>query len=331
MSEQKLFESAMTILRKNIGAEERGRFPLDWLSDLSKSQTGGLAGLWRRLPTDVRRDLMGRMEEEARKNFELDFTAIARFALEDGDAEVRKSAVQTLWECEDAKLIDRYLNLMENDPDAGVRACAASALGLFVEQAELEKIPASIERTLADRLIAVIRGGDGLEVRRKAVEALGFSAGPEVVEILSKAYRQTEESMRCSALLAMGRSADSRWSEVVMAELRSSFPAMRDEAARAAGALELRRAVPQLIELLDDVDQKVRWSAIEALGEIGGEAARGALERLYFNAEGEETERIEAALENAEFQDSLGELPLLELDEDNELEEDDAIEEGREE
>jgi HEAT repeat protein len=321
MSEQKLFESAMTVLRQNAVAEEHGRFPLDWLSDLSKSQAGELAGLWRQLPAEIRSDLMGRMEEDARENFELDFTAIARFALEDGDAEVRKSAVQALWECEDTKLIDRYLNLMEKDPDSGVRACAASALGTFVERAELEKLPASVGRTLAEHLIAVIRGGDDLEVRRRAVEALGFSTEPEVEDILGKAYRQSEERMRGSALLAMGHSADPVWSEEVMAELRGNSPVLRHEAARAAGALELRCAVPRLIELLDDADRQVRWSAIEALGEIGGEAARSALGRLQLKADGEEWDRIEAALENAEFQDSLGDLPLMEMGEDDESDE----------
>ena len=45
--------------------------------------------------------------------------------------------------------------------------------------------------------------------------------------------------MRQSALFAMGRTADSRWAKVVLSELESHEPAMRFEAAQAAGEMGL--------------------------------------------------------------------------------------------
>jgi HEAT repeat protein len=326
MAEQKLFDAAIALLKAEAGgnqaaAEAASQFPLDWLSDLSSAQAAEMARLWRRLPAPARRDLMGRMEEEARRNFEVDFLAVARIALSDSDPGVRVHAVRSFWECGDAKLVDRFLQILEQDPEAAVRASAATALGPFMERVELEELQADVGARIAGRLMSVIRGPDDLEVRRRAVESIGYASDPQVLAILENAYSHPEERMRVSALLAMGRSADSSFSAVIVEELRNPAPNLRAEAARAAGALNLRKSVPQLIELLEDVNSEVRARAIEALGEIGGEAAREALEKMQIEASGEEWELIETALENAEFQDSLGDLPLLDIDHPDEEEE----------
>jgi HEAT repeat protein len=340
MSEQKVFDAAMVLLKKeanNAGgtAGPGVRFPLHWLSDLGRLQVREFLGVWRKLPAPVRRDLISRMEDEARANFELDFTAIAHVTLDDADGAVRMHAIRTLWECEDPRLIDRLLRLMEKDPEADVRSAAASALGMFVEGAELEKIPSALGAKIVERLKAVAGGTDVLDVRRHAVESVGYSSEPGVHEVLEIAYRNPEELMKSSALFGMGRSADTRWSDTILKELVSRTPALRAEAARAAGELSLAKSVLLLIEMLEDLDGNVRWNAIYALGEIGGDTARRALEKLQSHSDGDEWDRIEEALENAEFQDSVSDLPLLELDDDEEegddLDEDEEDEEGEEE
>ena len=343
MSEQKLFDAAVIILKGETGDRtdsvppadrESGpaaRFPLHWLSDLGSSQAAEMARLWRDLPVLTRRDLMGRMEEEARENFEMDFLAVARIALNDGDPEVRVHAIRSFWECGDAKLVDKFIQFMEQDPEMTVRAAAASALGPFVERAELEEIPPAVGERITTRLIGMIRGKDELDVRRRAVESVGYASDPRVRAILENAHSHASEIMRASALLAMGRSADAEFASIVADELRNTAPGLRAEAARAAGMLGLKKSVPQLIELLEDADPAVRAGSIDALGEIGGNAARDALEKMQKLAVGEEWDRIETALENAEFEDSLSDLPLLDIDELNELDEDEEEEEEEEE
>jgi hypothetical protein len=335
MTEQTVFEQALSLLEATIrigaGEEERVHFPLDWLNDLSTDQARALSHLWRRLPVEARRDLMARMHEEMRENFELDFAAIGRFALGDEDAEVRVHAVGTLWECSDSKLADRFIHLLESDPEPAVRACAADALGSFVEQAEFEEIPAEFGLRIRQRLVVVIHGSDELDVRRRAVESMGYSSAPEVRKIVAQAYRDPGESMRASALIAMGRTADLEWSEPVLKELRSASPMLRAEAARAAGGLALRKSIPVLIELLEDVEPLVRRNAIGSLGEIGGKPARRALMQLERNAGEEEIAWIEDALDNIEFQDSLGDLPLMDVQTGEEEEGEEEEEEGEEE
>jgi HEAT repeat protein len=326
MSDPSAFESAIVLLKKNVqetAAEEtRTRFPLSWLSDLGTDQARALSHVWRQLDRNARRDLMGGMEEEAREKFELDFTAVARFALADDDPEVRGHAIRALWECEDVKLADRFVQIMSGDSDTLVRACAAAALAPFVERAELEEIPPAIGKRVEDGLIAVVRGSDDMEVRRRALEAVGFSSNPAVQGLIQDSYRHPEECMRCSAIRTMGRTADPDWAPQVLQELISDSPAMRAEAVRASGELALQKAVPMLIDCLEDTDPVVRRNAIWSLGEIGGRSARNALQRLL-NQTGDEVtgefEAIEDALENAEFQESLDVLSLAD-DESEEME-----------
>jgi HEAT repeat protein len=78
---------------------------------------------------------------------------------------------------------------------------------------------------------------------------------------------------------------------------------MRYEAARACGELQVRRAVPALIELISDSDREVRVAAVTALGQIGGKRARQVLERLC--QDGDEVMQLVA-------EDALAELELAE-------------------
>ncbi len=96
-------------------------------------------------------------------------------------------------------------------------------------------------------------------------------------EVIAAAYAHEDAEMRASAVSAMGRSADKYWRDMATSELDSSDPRMRFEAARAVGELEVRNAVPRLIELLGDADREVQGAAVAALGQIGGKPARQAL------------------------------------------------------
>jgi len=107
--------------------------------------------------------------------------------------------------------------------------------------------------------------------------------------------------MQISAVFAMGRSADTRWARQVRQELFSPNTALRYEAARACGELQLSEAVPELEELADDVDHEVQEAALWALGQVGGDKAREILEH-YCLAENEATQTAaEAALDELEF------------------------------
>jgi HEAT repeat protein len=123
--------------------------------------------------------------------------------------------------------------------------------------------------------------------------------------------------MRLSALRAMGRSADTRWRALARAELSSPDAAMRAEAARACGELEVKAATQEIIDLLEDGSADVRLAAIDALGHLGGKNARDALRLMA--AEGDETEAAaaETALEEMLFLSESGGISLLDEEDDD--------------
>ncbi len=86
----------------------------------------------------------------------------------------------------------------------------------------------------------------------------------------------------------MGRSASEEWEMHVLRSLFHPDSVVRIEAIRAAGSLNLARAVEPLLEMLDadgGKSKEMRFAAIWALSEIGGEKASAALEALLENAD----------------------------------------------
>ena len=142
-----------------------------------------------------------------------------------------------------------------------------------------------------------------VEVRRRALEALGNCTRDGVSELIAEAYESDEQPMRVSAVYAMGCSYDEDWAPTILHELTSDDPEMIYEAVRSAGELQLEDAIPVLAELMSGNDREVLEMAVWSLGEIGGAEARGLLENAaeqaeLLNDEGM-IEAIEEALETA--------------------------------
>ncbi len=288
-------------------------------SDLPAEDLAALRDLWPALPTERRRALAEDLSEFFDRNFEVDFNAVFIMLLGDNDEGVRATAIQSLWEADDPKLIAPLLDLLSNDPFPTVRAAAAQTLGRFVFLGEMEKLPAPRTRQVEHALLAVWKGNDDVEVRRRALEALAYSSQVAIAPLIEEAYASDDPPLRASALFAMGRTADEdTWATTVLDELHSDTPEIRYEAIRAAGELELTDAVKTIIAVLEDeTDTQVREAAIWSLGQIASPEARRALEVLLESATDEdEQDFIEEALELAALHDDLSDLGLFEFDPD---------------
>ncbi len=281
------------------------RASLQGLSDLTKTQVARFSAVWANLPQERRLWVARTLEELAEDNFELDFEAVFKAILGDPDAAVRCTAVEGLWESEDPAVAEALLAMLAGDPAAEVRAAAASALGQFALLAEMGALKADLADRVRAGLLQTIRSDEPLEVRRRAVEAVGFLSGDEEVKrIIADAYAHVQPAMRTSAIFAMGRNCDPRWLPDLLRELESEDAEMRFEAARACGELEDQRAVPRLLRLLVDPDLEVRLATIQSLGEIGGEQAVEALGYLAESDDPTMAEAAEAALAEAAFAES---------------------------
>ena len=285
-------------------------------SDLNTNDLSALAEVWPKVPVWRRQAMMEDIEELGESDMLLSFEALGRFALKDSDPKVRQFAVRSLWDYEASDLVPVLINMMENDNDTDVRAAAASALGRYVYLGELEELPENIYHHVEDRLLLTSQGSEAVLIRRRALEALGFSSRKEVSKLIENAYASGDTDWMASALFAMGRSANDRWAPMVLDMLESLHPAIRLEAARAAGELEISASVPRLVELLNDPDDDVRLAAIWSLSQVGGEGVRDLLEKMYEESEDDtEAELLESALDNLSFTEDLQLYTILDLPE----------------
>ena len=286
------------------------------LSNLEKDDVERVKAAWPAVPGERRSAAMRHLADITESNFEVNFEPVFRLALGDAEPSVREAALDGLWEDEDPALIPTLVKLLQADPAQEVRAAAASTLGHFVYLDEIEEIPSGrITPALQALRTTIASTSEPLEVRRRAVEAISFSCADDVPDIIRTAYASPDETMRVSAVFAMGSSADEQWIDTVISELEAQLPAMRYEAARAAGELEARSAAPTLARLLDDPDVEAQTMAVWALGQIGGDRARKLLTRV---TKGDDEALAEAATEALEEMDWMHglerDMPLFVFD-----------------
>jgi HEAT repeat protein len=290
------------------------------LSDLNDTDLLLLKDNWERIPLPRRQALLKDLEEMSKSDYLLYFAEVGQLAINDPDPDVRLHAVQLLSEYEINHLIPIFMEMLIKDADTKVRAACATALGPFDYLGEIEELQSSTLQQIEDHLLKVINGTDDQLVRRRALEAMGFSSREEIPPLIEAAYHSGNNEWLVTALFAMGRSANSRWNPQVLKMLDHILPAVRAEAATAAGELEISEAVPHLIELLDDSEAAVRSAAIWSLSQIGGEGVRDALVLLLDATEDEdEADLVEAALDNLTFTEDMNLFTMLDYDDIDEL------------
>ncbi len=286
-------------------------------SDITPQDLEKLKKIWLQISADRRAALMEDLEQLAEADTLVSFDDLGKFGLEDLDSRVRESAVRILWNCEETALIPRLIDLLQHDSQAGVRAAAATSLGQYVYLGEVEDISADHLKSVEEALLAAAQGTDEAIVRRRALESLGYSGRPEVRPLIQTAYDSQDNQWLCSALFAMGRSADQHWNMAVIEMLDHPDSEVQFEAVRAAGELDISAARETLLDLLDSGldDEETRMAAIWSLSQIGGEGVRERLENLLEESEDDsEIDFLEEALDNLYLTDGFDKFTMFDFE-----------------
>jgi HEAT repeat protein len=270
------------------------------LSNLDPAALREFRTIWPTIAGERRVAIVQALDELAEDSVEFDFHTIFEECLDDSEGAVRALAIDGLWEDERISTMERFLALLD-DPAGEVRSAAALGLGRFAYRAELGELPVSAGFKVLNGLLKVAIDPDQpLEVRRRAVEGLGYFAGSaEAQTEVGRAYAHPEQLMRESAIVAMGRSMRPTWFPYIERELKSASPAMRYEAARAVGELgqDGRQLLSALMPIVEDEDSEIALAAIWALGQVGGSNAKRVLQRIVRSNNPARKQAAEDALE----------------------------------
>jgi len=258
--------------------------------------------------------------------------------LDDDDPQVRALAIRGLWYYPEPALIDRLIEMAEQDPSPLVRARAVSGLGIYMYEGEMadygydfgpmteilreEELPQTDFERAKEFLQSVYADGTrSLDERRFALEALSFLSDPEIADLVEEAYNQPEREMKISAVFAMGRSGLIRWTDILGRELYNDDWEIQREAIRAAGEMGLDELGKDLWRLTYADEREIMLEALAALAQTGWEGAFDRIDELTLDTDQEIAQAAEEAMDEwilmNEIQ-SLGDEPELDLDWDEE-------------
>jgi len=308
------------------GKKDFPRRYLKEFSDIRPLELKTLLDIWPGVTLSRKQTLLEQLKTVAETDTLVSFDDFGRALLTDPDPIIRTHAIRLLHESEDLKLVPTYLNMLKDDSDTTVRREAANVLNLFVDLGELDEIPDNIYHQVEDALLASANSEDDVRVRRTALESLGYSSRPEVITLIESAFHREDPHWQASALHAMGRSADDRWTDDVLHSLVNDDDRIRRAAVEAAGDLAIAPARPILLEMLSEEEEPdVTSAVIWSLSQIGGEDVRTYLENLLDQTDDDDQlEFLEDALDNLAFTEDLARFDLLAFDpEDSPFEEED--------
>jgi HEAT repeat protein len=310
---------------------------LQFFSDIDPASLKAFLDGWPRVNPTRKLILLRQLEALVDSDTIVSFEDIGRALLKDVDGDVRAAAIRLLAESDDPKLANTYINILQKDTELEPRLEAATMLGEYVILGELEELDETIRHKIEDALLAMVSSKEDDQLRRCALEAVGYSSRPEAETVIETAFTRASPEWVASALTAMGRSSDPQWEEQVITMLVNEDLRIRKAAVQAAGELMSSDARGLLLSMLEDEeDDEVIAAIIWSLSQIGGEDVRTYLEALLDKTEDEDEsedllELIENALENLTFTEDLERFEMLALDPDDELKEIDIKELDNEE
>ncbi|MBI1422019.1 MAG: hypothetical protein GC149_01050 [Gammaproteobacteria bacterium] len=178
------------------------------------------------------------------------------FALQDTRPEVRRLAAKALGQIGDIRAIDFLIGLL-SDPDRGVRATAAIALGNYRHPMAAQKI--------MDAYPAA-----GLSARVDLIFALAHINDILAVPFLMQHAKDPEPDIRAAIMLALGKLRDARVIPALLQGVQDSDEITRANAAYSLGMYYSPAVVDALIKALADSAPRVREAALESLTTMTG-------------------------------------------------------------
>lgn len=229
------------------------------------------------------------------------------------DPQQRILAIDALSDFVDVVVLDRLIDLAQNDPDSEVRGAAVLGIGEFTYVASSwaydpeaddnahytddRMAREDLKRTYAFLLSVYRDEGRSLDERRYAIESLSHFCNQTVEDLIAELYARPEKVARSSALVAMGRNCSLRWTDILADELYSPDVELQINAIVAAGECGLDACGKDLWRLTFSENLDVLLAAIWSLGQTGWEGAFDRLDELSLHPDPEVRQAADEAME----------------------------------
>ena len=252
------------------------------LSDLSAEKAAKLASVLAGLSPECRAAFYHAMKETHQESFEYDFSPIAKIGLEDPDGEIRADAIEILGLEDSRETGAKILEAAQSDPFEKAQITAIGVLGQYMLEDNLDgTIP--VNRKKLHEVLEKLIEHKSAAVRRAAVVAYAVSETKRVNEIIRGYLAGNDRDELSAALRAISISMNDEFSGTVLELLEHDDEEIVIEAIRAAGALQLKEALPALYEMIsrfDRITPDLLLAAVNAVAEIGEESGMDVLETL---------------------------------------------------
>lgn len=284
------------------------------LSGLTEPEAEEFGQLWLEWSDERVLDLVKRIVTLCEEQPDVEFEVIHKQGLIHPSDDVRLISLKGLEESEDRTLIRPFCWMMTKGSSVEIRAAAAETLAYLSSFAQEGKLGPRDERTISDALYAVLENEREVSaVKLKAMESVAVFGGDRLTSYIEEAWSSGDLSARQSSVYAMGRTSHPRWAEWVVQDLDHDVVSVRYEAAMAIGEVGGEEHLPAVQIALDDADLTVQLAAISAVERIGGEVAKGHLEKCLTSSEPRVVELAEQALETMKEEEDLDDVVTPEM------------------
>jgi HEAT repeat protein len=208
-------------------------------------------------------------------------------ALDHPAVDVRIRAAAAGWHLfDDATVVDRLSRIAASDEDTAVRALCLSALGRVVVEGvgaglHLPEGGGTVDpemigdgfarqyRTVRDLLFRRLEDGtEDMEVRRRALESLGYLPVREVSGWIERFASHARPEARAGAAYAMGVSGDAGWADALTVLFDDPAVEVRIDAIEAAGRLRIEALRDRITGSCLDPDPGIARAAAESIADM---------------------------------------------------------------
>ncbi len=279
------------------------------LTDLADDQANAFHKIWDKLNDELKLQNMRAMLSAAAEDILLDYTAIVRTDLLSPNPTIRRIALHLMQDLRKSYFLEEVIRIARTDTDPEAKKDAIEILGFFLNDLISQKHQQHKLEKARSALLELVNA-EQQDIRFCAMEALAYLDEEVIHPLIRLCFTSHDPQTLASGLRAVQRSMRTQWQQDVLENLDHEDPAVRIEAIRAAGALQMQSALEKILLLLtqfDRIDQETLDTAILAASQIGGDEASEMISLLEEALESDE-ESIEL------FEQARSNLELLEFE-----------------